>query len=145
MPTRKKQSPKQPLTRSRRSRQLYSASSKGTRVSQKSRIKFWENWSPKRRAVIGRTLKLMFYYVLGYVLAVGAFFVVYLLTQQAVDPFIVQITGFIVASITGGIHKSIRWQEVGIDPSALPTPSADASLPQIALPDTYALKKEGTE
>ena len=89
-----------------------------------------------------RAFKIAFYYIFGYLLAIAAFFIVYLLTREAIDPIIVQITGFIVASITGGIHKAIRWKEIGIDPSTLPSPSADASLPsQIAVPEIYSTSK----
>lgn len=127
------------LTRSRRTR----ASTTPRRTTK--RIWFWQRWSTKKRAAVVRALKIGAYYIFGYVLAVAAFFVVYLLTDKAVDQVIVQITGFIVASITGGIHKAINWQAVGIDPSTLPAPTVDASLPmQVAIPQTsQSSKNEG--
>ncbi len=85
--------------------------------------------TPKRSAVLKRVAKVGGYYVIGYVLAIASFAVVYLLTRQQVDQVLIQIVGFIVASVTGGIHKAINWKEIGINEGAIPTPPADASLP----------------
>ena len=129
------------LTRSKRTRRQYSSAPPQPK---RPAVVPYKEWAPKKRAAVGRTVKIAAYYILGYLLAIGAFFVVYLLTQQAVDQGVIQITGFIVASIMGGIHKAINWKDAGVDPSLVPLPPTDAALPAtISLP-TVINKEEGS-
>lgn len=101
-----------------------------------------QNWSPRTQAGVKRAVKLAGFYVLGYVLALAAFATVAYLTNIEADPMVIQILGFTVSTITGGIHKSINWTAAGVDVNAIPVPSPDASLPQIAIPQQGGTNNE---
>lgn len=99
--------------------------------------------SPRTRAGISRTAKTIFFYVLGFALAIAAFAVVGVLSDNAIPDWLVQVTGLAIAGITAGVYKAINWKETGVDMSLLPSPTASANLPQLSTPES--LLEQGKE
>lgn len=99
--------------------------------------------SPRTKAGLNRTIKTIFFYILGFALAIAAFAVVGLLSEgDSIPDWLVQVTGLGIAGISAGLYKAINWKDTGVDVSLLPAPTASPSLPTLTAPSPVSEDKE---
>lgn len=84
----------------------------------------------KNEAVRKRFLKVAAYTTLGVILSVAGYLTLTVLTGFDLPSWLITVGTVVVSAFAGAVHKSINWQNVGVDAPAVP----DASMPSLSLP-----------
>lgn len=85
--------------------------------------------STARAAGIRRAAKLVFFPMIGVVIANGSAWAVQALTRAAVDPAIANAAGLVVGAALGGAHQTLTWTDAQPTPTYVPVPPAPVPLP----------------
>lgn len=84
----------------------------------------------KNEAVRKRFLKVAIYTTLGVVLSVAGYLTLTVLTGFDLPSWVITIGTVVVSAFAGAVHKSINWQDIGVEAPAVP----DATMPSLSLP-----------
>jgi hypothetical protein len=84
----------------------------------------------KRSVVIRRFFKVVMYTLLATILSVIGYVTVTVLTGLALPDWAIAVATVVVSGLAAAIHKSVNWQEAGVE--APPVPDAPAlQMPNI--------------